>query len=326
MITTDLLFFIGSCIVLVVGAEFLVKSLTKIALYFNISDFMVGFMVVAIATSIPELFIGITSALNGNPELSMGNVIGSNIIDLTLIVGIMALLRKGVKIETVAVRIDALYMFLISLLPMILVLMDGSLNKVDGFVLVAVFFLYLVKVLSQRGRFHEESFDKKPHRSEMLKYSVMAVLAILTLIVSAESLVRYATNMSNDLVSPSILVGLFLVSIGTTLPELIFGSGAILMKHKYMAFGDIIGSVVANTTLVLGVVALISPVPLEPNLLLFLTSNFFMVVVAFLFATFVDVEKHILWQEGVALIMLYILFVIVILNIRVLEISYGIVN
>jgi cation:H+ antiporter len=236
-------------------------------------------------------------------------------------VGIMTLLRRGIKIETVAVRIDALYMFLISLLPMVLVLIDGNLNKMDGFILIGAFFLYVVKVFSQRGRFHEETFDKKPHKSEMLKYSVMAVLAILTLILSAGSLVRYASNMSTELVSPSILVGLFLVSIGTTLPELIFGSGAILMKHKYMAFGDIIGSVVANTTLVLGMVALISPAPLVPDLLLFLTSNFFMIVVAFLFATFVDVEKHILWQEGVALIMLYILFVIVILNIRVLEMN-----
>ena len=326
MITTDLLLFIGSCIFLVVGAEYLVKSLTKIALYFNMSDFMVGFMIVAIATSIPELFIGITSALNEAPELSLGNVIGSNIIDLTLIVGIMTLLRQGIKIETAAVRIDALYMFLISLLPMVLVLLDGNLDKMDGFILIGVFFLYVVKVFSQRGRFHEETFDKKPHKSEMLRYSVMAVVAILTLIVSADSLVKYASNMSTELVSPSILVGLFLVSIGTTLPELIFGSGAILMKHKYMAFGDIIGSVVANTTLVLGVVALISPTPLAPNLLLFLTSNFFMVVVAFLFATFVDVEKHILWQEGVALIMLYVLFIIVILNIRILELNYGIVN
>jgi cation:H+ antiporter len=91
-----------------------------------------------------------------------------------------------------------------------------------------------------------------------------------------------------------------------------------------MAFGDIIGSVVANNTLVLGTVALLSNTPLQPNMFLFLISSFFMVVVAFLFTTFVEVEKHILWQEGVALIMLYVLFVIVVLNIRMLEISYGI--
>jgi len=91
-----------------------------------------------------------------------------------------------------------------------------------------------------------------------------------------------------------------------------------------MAFGDIIGSVVANNTLVLGVVALVSPVPIQSDMFLFLISAFFMVVVAFLFTTFVEVEKHILWQEGVALIMLYILFVIVVLNVRMLEISYGI--
>lgn len=313
----------ASCLILIVTAELLVKSLTKVAFYFGMTDFLVGFMIVAIATSIPELFIGITSAVEGNPELSLGNVLGSNIIDLTLVVGVMALLRRGVRMETKALQTDTLYMFLISVLPLALMVLGGSLDRFDGFVLLSAFFLYLTRIFVQRSRFKEETSEEISH-SEFVSNAFVAVASVFLLLVSAQFLVKYASSLASDLLSPSILVGLFLISIGTTLPELIFGSGAVLMRHKYMAFGDVIGSVVANNTLVLGAVALVSQTPIQPNMFLFLISAFFMVVVAFLFTTFVDVEKHILWQEGVALIMLYILFVIVVLNIRMLEISYGI--
>ncbi|MFZ2455232.1 MAG: sodium:calcium antiporter [Candidatus Altiarchaeia archaeon] len=323
MLMTALFFFMASCLVLIVTAELLVKSLTKVAFYFGMTDFIVGFMIVAIATSIPELFIGVTSAVEGNPELSLGNVLGSNIIDLTLVVGVMALLRKGIRMETKAVQTDTLYMFVITIMPLVLMLMGSSLDRFDGFLLISAFFLYITRIFVQRSRFKEETGEKISH-ADFLQNSFIAIASVFLLLASAQFLVKYSTALASDLLSPSILVGLFLISIGTTLPELIFGSGAILMKHKYMAFGDIIGSVVANNTLVLGTVALVSNTPIQPNMFLFLVSAFFMVVVAFLFTTFVEVEKHILWQEGVALIMLYVLFVIVVLNIRMLEISYGI--
>ena len=116
---------------------------------------------------------------------------------------------------------------------------------------------------------------------------------------------------------PSILIGLFMVSIGTTLPELTFEVKAVLAKHRYMALGDLLGSVVANSTLVLGVTALIHPI--TADFLLFITSASFMVVVAFLFMTFVESEKKITLQEGIALIMLYVLFIIVMFNMRIIE-------
>ncbi|MBN2251782.1 MAG: sodium:calcium antiporter [Candidatus Altiarchaeota archaeon] len=317
----NILMFLISCFILVVSAELLVKSLTKIALYFRMSDFVVGFMIVALATSIPELFIGITSALEGDPELSVGNVIGANILDLTLIIGIITLLKRGIRVETKAVKTDTLYMFAISVMPLALML-DQRLDKFDGFLLLTAFFLYIVRLFSQQGRFREDCPIPVSHH-EFVKNAAVACISIALLLSSADLLVRFASSLASDIFSPPILVGLFLLSIGTTLPELIFESSAILMRHKYMAFGDLIGSVIANNTLVLGVVVLLSASPVQPNFLLFLMSSFFMVVVAFLFTTFVEVEKHILWQEGVALIMLYVLFIIVVLNLRLLEVSYG---
>jgi len=116
---------------------------------------------------------------------------------------------------------------------------------------------------------------------------------------------------------PSILIGLFMISIGTTLPELTFESRAVLSKHRYMALGDLIGSVVVNSTLVLGVTSIIQPI--VADFLLFLSSASFMIVISFLFMTFVESEKKITIQEGLALILLYTLFIVVIFNMHVIE-------
>ncbi len=321
MLIENLLLSIGACIVLIISAELLVKSLTKVAFYFGLSEFVVGFMIVALATSIPEFFVGITSALEGNPKLSVGNVIGANIIDLTLVIGIVTILRRGIKVETKAVRTDVLYMFIIVALPLIL-MMDQRICRFDGFILLIAFFLYILRLFKQEKRFRE-TVDHISRR-EFVKNTIFTCISIISLLLSADFLVKYASSLAIDLSVPPILIGLLLISLGTTLPELTFEAKAILMRHRYMALGDLIGSVVTNTTLVLGVVALISEHPIEPNFLLFLTSSFFMIVVAFLFTTFVECEKHILWQEGIALILLYVLFVIVLFNVRMMEIQYGI--
>ncbi len=321
MLIENLLLSIGACIVLIISAELLVKSLTKVAFYFGLSEFVVGFMIVALATSIPEFFVGITSALEGNPKLSVCNVIGANIIDLTLVIGIVTILRRGIKVETKAVRTDVLYMFIIAALPLIL-MMDQRICRFDGFILLIAFFLYILRLFKQEKRFRE-TVDHISRR-EFVKNTIFTCVSIISLLLSADFLVKYASSLAIDLSVPPILIGLLLISLGTTLPELTFEAKAILMRHRYMALGDLIGSVVTNTTLVLGVVALISEHPIEPNFLLFLTSSFFMIVVAFLFTTFVECEKHILWQEGVALILLYVLFVIVLFNVRMMEIQYGI--
>ncbi len=313
---TELLLFIGACAVLVISAELLVRSLTKVAFYLKLSEFVIGFMVVALATSIPELFVGITSALGGNPALSLGNVIGANIIDLTLVIGIVTILRRGIKVERKAVRTDTMYMFIIVVLPLVLML-DHQISRFDGIILLVTFFLYVLRLFKQERRFRE-TIDHVS-KSEFAKNVMLACVSIVLLLASADFLVEYASSLAIELSVPPILIGLFLISFGTTLPELAFESKAVLARHRFMALGDLVGSVVANTTLVLGIAALIHPI--EANFLLFLTSSFFMIVVAFLFTTFVNAEKHILWEEGVALIFLYILFVIIELNIRMIEIS-----
>jgi len=312
----NLLYFMGACIVLVISAELLAKALLRIAQYYRLSEFVIGFMIVAFATTVPELFIGITSALNQNSALALGNVIGANIIDLTLVIGIVTILRGGIKVETKAVRTDTLYMFFIVMLPLILML-DQQISRFDGCVLLIAFSLYVLRLIAQEKRFKERL--RGILKKEFLVNIIISCISIVFLFLSSGWVVKYASALAMDLMVPPILIGLFFISFGTTLPELTFEAKSILTRHRYMALGDLIGNVVAKSTLVLGITAIIYPI--EADFLLFLTSSFFMLIVAFLFTTFIDVEKHILVQEGIALIILYVLFVIIELNIRLLEIS-----
>lgn len=314
MILENTLIFIGACIVLIISAELLLKSLTRIAYYMHMSDFVIGFMVVAVATSIPELFVGITSAIEGAPELALGNVIGANIINLTLIVGIITLMKRGLKVQTKTVRTDTLYMFSITLLPTILML-DHQISRFDGFILLVAFFLYVIRLFKQERRFREKI--KAVSHKAFIGNLLIVIISVMLLLLSADVIARSAKELAVELSVPAILIGLFMISLGTTLPELTFASKAVLSKHRYMALGDLLGSVVANTTLVLGTTALIHPI--YPDFLLFITSAMFMVVISFLFMTFVESEKKITVQEGIALLLLYVLFIIVLSNIGLIE-------
>jgi len=308
MLIVNLILFLISCIVLIISGTLLVKTLTKIASFLRLSEFVVGFIIMAFATSIPELFVGITSALTKNPALALGNVIGANIINLTLVIGIAILLGKGIKIESKKTKTDALYMVGIAALPMVLMVIGGSLSRIDGIILLAAFALYARRILQQRKLFKKEVEDSIK-RKDIILTTILFVFSLALLFLSARFVVEYATSLSVDLALPPIIVGLFIISIGTTLPELTFGSRAVLAGHSEMALGNSIGSVIVNSTLVLGITAIIFPI--TANILLFSISAIFMVVIAFLFATFVESGNKLYVKEGISLILLYIFFVII---------------
>ena len=308
MLINNLIIFLIACLVLVISGSLLVKTLTKIAAFLKLSEFVVGFIIMAFATSIPELFVGVTSALAGKSALALGNVIGANIINLTLVIGIAILLGRGIKIESKKTKTDSLYMVLIAALPMVLMIIGSSLSRIDGIILLAAFALYAGRILKQRRLFKKEVKDRIK-RKEIILTTILFVFSLALLFLSARFVVEYATLLSVDLALPPILVGLFIISIGTTLPELTFGSKAVLAGHSEMALGDLIGSVVVNSTLVLGITAIIFPI--TANILLFSVSAIFMVVIAFLFATFVESGDKLYVKEGISLILLYVFFVMI---------------
>ncbi len=146
----NLVLFLLSCIVLVLAGSWLVKSLSKIASFLHLSEFVAGFIIMALATSLPELFVGITSALTKNTALLLGTVIGSNIANLTIVAGIPILLARGMKIKSRRTKTDALYLVFISIIPLTLMLIGRQLDRIDGAILIVVFFIYARRMYLQR--------------------------------------------------------------------------------------------------------------------------------------------------------------------------------
>lgn len=309
MLLTDVFWFAIACLVLIKSAGFVVKSLAKLAVSLRLTEFILGFVIVAVSTSLPELFVGITSSLKGIGELAIGNVIGANINDIALIMGISVLIGKKIKIDMSTIRDDLWYMLIIAVLPVIL-LMDHKLSRVDGAALICVFLIYMWTIVSQRRIFHKvaKNHEKKNLKSIFINISFFFV-GIALLLISSRFVVKYASNISADLSIPPLLVGLFMVSVGTTLPELVFSYKAVLSKREGLLVGDLVGSVIVNSSLVLGTAALINP--LTAPFTHFIISAFFMLALIFVFITFAESKGRLTQKEGLALIVLYIFFVII---------------
>ncbi len=313
MIWINLGLFLLACAVLVISGTLLIKSLDVIARFLRISAFLASFLFISTSTSLPELFVGISSALSKNTAIALGTVIGSNIADLTLVAGVAILLGKGLKIDSPKTKTDSLFMFFFALIPLVLMYLGKGISRLDGGILLAIFILNEWRMIRSRKRFTK-------HLKNKLKrgYVVISVLffigSIVLLYVSSNFVVKYATLLSIDLLLPPILIGLFLIALGTSLPELVFEASAMMKGKGDYVLGDLIGSVISNSTLVLGVTALIYPI--TANFILFLTSAVFMLVITFLFATFVASSNKLSWRMGLTLLFFYIFFLIIELQLK----------
>ena len=314
MVLYTLGLFLLACILLVIAGSMLVKSLIKLATFLQLNEFIAAFIMMSLCTSLPELFVGISSALAGKPGFALGNIIGSNIIDLTLIAGIAVVLARGIKIESAVLRKDVYGMVALAALPMILMFIGHELSRLDALILLGAYAIYFYKMItSGHAQFHGKMKDHVTPWMGLGSF-ILFVLCGVALYFAARMVVQYGTQLAVDLALPPILVGLFFVALGTSLPELTFSARAAMTRHAPLALGDLVGAVVVNSTIVLAVTALITPI--VNSFFIFLTSAVFMIASTFLFATFIASGNKLSWREGISLIIFYVLFVIIELNLQ----------
>jgi len=293
--------------ILVKAAHWVIKSLIYLAQRMKISEFVIAFILAGIATSLPELFVGISSALNKTPILSLSNVLGSNIANITLILGITIILLKGLNIKIKNIRRNIIYTGLLLVYSLLLCL-DGVLSRLDGAALLISFILYNLILVHQSQ--DQNKIITKTKKKELVKNILLLITSIALLLFSAQIIVVTANNLAIKLNIPLFIVGLFMIAIGTSLPELIFGIRAARQKHKDMILGGILGSITVNSTAVLGITALISPIIIE-NTSLFISSIIALLVAYLFFGIFSYSQKRISWQEGIILLFFYITFTII---------------
>lgn len=251
---------------LVKGADWFVEGVSGIAERFGIPQLVIGLTIVAMGTSAPEAAVSITAALKGNAGITIGNVVGSNILNILIILGITAYIIS-VAVQRSTLRYEIPYMIFITLVLFAMGITGGCISFVEGIVLWILFIAYLTYlfVMAKKGK---EEIKEEHKKKKVWKLLILAVAGGIIVVFGSDVTVDSATNMAVVFGLSERFIGLTIVALGTSLPEL-FTSVTAAMKGKAdIAIGNIVGSNVFNILFVIGTTALITPVIFEPNFLI----------------------------------------------------------
>jgi len=261
--TASILFIAVGIVVLIVGADALVSGASRIAQHFKIPPLIIGLTIVALGTSAPEITVSTTAALGGNTELALGNVVGSNIFNVLLILGLAAVILP-LSVHVSLIRQEVPVMVGLSLLLFALVF-DGLLSRLDAALLLVTGVVYLALLITQARRavaIAENSLVASPDENRWLARVpavVLIILGLAGLVGGAQLLVLGATGIALSFGVSELVVGLTVVAIGTSLPEVAASVAAALKGQRDMAIGNVIGSNIFNIALCLGFAGVVAP-------------------------------------------------------------------
>ncbi len=304
---------IGGLILLIWGADRFVHGAAAGARNLGVAPLMIGLTVVAFATSAPEILVSVVAALRGEPGLAFGNAIGSNIVNIGLVLGCTALLRP-IQLRSATLRREMPALLAVSLLTVSLFL-DNFLSRVDGFVMLTGLVIVMIWLarLGMRSTASDplvEDFEAEIPKNVSMKMAILWLLIGLgTLLIGAELLVDGAIEIAIVLGVSEVVIGITLVALGTSLPELAVSLVSVMKNEHGLAIGNIVGSNIFNLLAVIGVAAAIQPATLAPSVL----SLHTFVMVAFTLVLFAmtydyDGKSELSRVEGFALLAAFVAY------------------
>lgn len=316
---TYFLFIIGFY-VLIKGADLLVDGSSSIAKKLNISNIVIGLTIVAFGTSAPEFIVNIFASAKGNTEIAIGNILGSNIANILLILGVASIIYPiSAKKNTVLKEIP--FSLLAALLVAITandVLIDGSsasvITRIDGLVFLGFFIIFLYYSFSITKS--DDDINETPVKElSYLKSTTYILLGLTGLVLGGKWIVDGAVAIAESFNVSQSLIGLTVVAVGTSLPELATSAVAAYKKQSDIAIGNVVGSNIFNIFWILGASAVIRPLPFNTSSNADILVNILASVILF-FAMYVG-KKHVLerWQ-GIILLLFYIIYVVYLVNTR----------
>jgi cation:H+ antiporter len=263
------LYLLGGFIILMAGAEGLVRGASRLAAALGISPLVIGLTVVAFGTSAPELAISVQSAFRGTMDIAVGNVVGSNIYNILFILGVSALITP-LMVHSQILRVDLRLMIVVSFIFYLMAL-DGVVNRLDGILLFGGLLVYIWwsirKSRQQTQEVKEESAEEHSRKdrsvSGFMKNISFVVVGLAMLVVGSEWLVEGATSLARLFNVSDLIIGLTIVALGTSLPELATSIVAALKKERDIAVGNVVGSNFFNIMAVIGLSALVAPAGVE---------------------------------------------------------------
>lgn len=300
----NLFIFVVSLLLVIKGSTIATKYAARLAENFRLSKYTIGFIVVAVISILPETFIAISSSLAGMPSFGLGTLFGSNVADMTLVFTIVILFAgRGIKIKSNILGKNKAYPFLL-LLPLVLG-MDGYFSRPEGVALIIFGGAFYYTALKS-GKDGLVSLNEKNNR---YKNFFMLILGMVILLVGAHFTVTSAVVFAGILKINPILIGMLVVGLGTTMPELFFALKSVRDRDDDLAVGDILGTVLADSTVVVGILAVINPFSF-PQKIIYITG-LFMVLASVILFIFMRSGKVLSKRESYILLIFWLTFVLV---------------
>lgn len=307
MLWLDSLILLASIFALAGFGNIVVNRAIKIAKLTGIAEITIGFILISVSTSLPELVVSVFSILTGSVGISIGNLLGSNIANICLIFGI-GLLFRALIIEREMFKNLSLILLVTSLIPVILLIL-GELNKIVGLALVLIFVGFCYYSIKMKATMEEETKNRE-NGSLLITFFGFA-LGMAGLLISAHFVVESASTIARAVGIPQSVIGGTIIAVGTSLPEMAVDLTAIKKNKLNLAIGDVLGSGMTNLTLILGPVLLLSP--FKVNIAAYTCLVIFLVSSNFLFWLFIRKGKLGKF-EGLCLLLLYITFLVVLIS------------
>ncbi|SIS87717.1 cation:H+ antiporter [Zobellia uliginosa] len=305
----NFIFIVLGLMLLIAGGNWLLKSAVALSLRLSIPKIVIGMTVVSFATSAPELIVSIKAALDGFPDLALGNVVGSNIANLGLVLAVTVLMGS-IDVRRTFYTTDWPVMMAASLLFFFFLFFDGELQQYEGGIMVVALFLFLVYLLRFQKQAVEDEAPEDDLPLPLYKLVLFLGLGGTALWGGSELLINGAVGTAKIFGVSERIIAVTVVSIGTSIPELAASVIAVIKKEKAISLGNLIGSNIFNLLAVLGITSIITPIKVVDERLL---SNdiFWMLGISFLILPLVFFPKGLRlgWRDGLVLLSCYVVFV-----------------
>jgi len=304
--------FVLSLLVLVKASDFFTASAERIGVYLGIPSFIVGVTIVALGTSLPELLSSIVAVFAGSTEIVVGNVVGSNIANILLVLGLSAVVGKRLITDYDLLRVD-LPLLVASAFLLTVMIYDGEFTRTEAVISLAALLVYLIYAVQAESGSHVDGVtpgdldgDGKPDKKQLARAIVVLAVSALFIFIGAKYTIEALLRMSAALNIGKEIIAASAVAFGTSLPELMVSVSASRQGKEEMAIGNILGSNIFNTLAVMGIPALFAPLVIPHAIIVFSLP---MMIAATLLYFFMTQDKEITQWEGWLLIIFYVVYI-----------------
>lgn len=305
----NILIFAAGLVILIKGSDWFIDASAYTAKRFKVPELVIGLTLVSLGTSLPELATNIYACINNQGSIALGNIVGSNITNVLLILGVGVVMLGSVPIPKPMLKRDGYIMFAISLLCFIMCVIGEQLGRLDGIILLTVSFAYMIYLFRNNDSLEAEldGGDDTPAFKNLRHAIIFIIIGLAMTFTGAKMLVDNVVWAANAMQLNQAVIAATIVALGTSVPELAVTIASVVKKRHGIAMGNIIGSNIFNVGLILGLSAIISPLPIDREMLL--VNLPIMLASSALLLIFMRTSWKLVRSEGFILLALYISFI-----------------